>query len=85
MNYSIVKSRLRLGEIFGLRPQVKSFASLTVKLNPSLHPRVSADFTPKGFHRPSGRFHPSARTDLVEKSSSNDEVFSGADIDNGLD
>ena len=36
MIFTIVKSRRTRGEIFGLRPQVKSFASLTVKLNPSI-------------------------------------------------
>ena len=32
------------------------------------HP-AQQDFTPKGFHRPTGRFHPSARSDFVEKTS----------------
>ena len=43
------------------------------------HP-AQRDFTPKGFHRPTGRFHPSARTDFVEKTSfvfQTKEVFSG--------
>jgi hypothetical protein len=58
-----VKSRLHRGEIFGLRPQVKSSASRSVKLNPFLHPhevRISprSDFTARqgDFFRPKDGF-----------------------------
>ena len=67
MKFAIVKSRLLLDEIFGLRPQVKSLASLTVKLNPSYTPR-SGISTPKAISPTEGGFLPSVRTDLVEKT-----------------
>ena len=56
-----VKSRQSRGEIFGLCPQMKSSASRSVKLNPSLtrRRRISPqrDFTARqgDFTRPQGR------------------------------
>ena len=46
--------------------EIVRFAHGEIKSVPS--PAQSADFTTKWFHRPLGRFIPSARTDLVERT-----------------
>ena len=69
---SIMKSRLCRGEILGLWPRVKSFASLTVKLNPS---SCEAGFHHEVISPTEGGSHPSERTDLIEKTSAKRGFF----------